>query len=73
MDLNNNIQVKLTSVINVSYERDILPHKHAFVFKEYDGDSRLISERVLQRAADKMNMISQEDLTSSFERLFNQK
>ena len=72
MDLNNNIQTKLTLDNNISNERG-LPHKHAFIFYAYDGDSSPIFERVLQRAANKMHMISQEDLTSSFELLFQQK
>jgi hypothetical protein len=72
MDLNNNIQTKITLDNNLSNERG-LPHKHAFIFNAYDADFSPISERVLQRAANKMHMISQEDLTSSFELLFQQK
>ena len=72
MDLNNNTQTKLKLDNNIYNTRDILPHKHAFIFMEYEGDSSPISERVLQKAADKMNMVSQEDLTSSFELLFKQ-
>ena len=36
MDLNNNIQTKRTLDNNISNERDILPHKHAFIFYAYD-------------------------------------
>ena len=49
MDLNNNIKTKRTLDNNISNERDILPHKHAFIFYAYDRDSSPISEGVQHR------------------------
>ncbi len=74
MDHNNNTKIKLTLDNNGFNDRDILQHKHVFILKAYEGYTSPISEKVLrrlQRAADQMNMINMEDLTSSFERLFN--
>jgi hypothetical protein len=75
MDQNNNIQTNRTLENKITNERDIPSQKlkHAFIFYAYERDSSPISERVLQRATDKMHMISQEDLTSSFELIFQQK
>ena len=74
MDLNNNKITKLNDRDICFNDRDIIPHKQAFVVQAYDVYSSPISERVLrklQRAADQMNMISMDDWTSSFQWLFN--
>ena len=73
MDHNNNINTIQSQIESEFNKREIAPHLHSLILKQYYGKSITKIEYILQREADKINMIDMEDFTSSFDRLFNQK
>ena len=73
MDHNNNNKTMPSHYKITFNERDTPVHLHKIIFNEPNDKYIRKIERILQRAADKMNMIEMEDFTVSFARLFNQK